>query len=105
MTDTSDDVFTPEPVKRAPKPKPARVRVHNPDDYSGTNNRTVASFTHPDPATAEFQARNYIRQHHPRGREVFLQLPDGSAEHYSADLEAQDGPGKGWIEYSEDEDA
>jgi hypothetical protein len=89
---------------RAPRPKPVRIRVHNPDDYSGTNNRTIVSFTHPDPAAAERQARAYIRQHHPRGREVFLQLPDGSKEHYSADLAAQDGEENGWIEYSEDED-
>jgi hypothetical protein len=112
MTDTSDpfDGGTPEetppaPPKRAPKPKPARVRLHNPDDYTGANNRTLASFTHPDAEVAEYQARQYIKTNHPRGREVFLHLPDGTMEHYSADLEAQDGPGKGWIEYSEDEDS
>lgn len=80
---------------RAPRPKKHKVRLHNPDDYSGAGNKTVFE------SESETAARNYIKTHHPRGREVFLQTADGQTEHYSADLEAQgDDP---WIEYSEDE--
>jgi len=104
-TDTQEEEEVRVAPKRAPKPKPVRVRLHNPDDYTGGNNRTVASFTDPDPAVAEHQAKQYIRQHHPRGREVFLQLSDGAMLHYSADLAAQNGEDAGWIEYSEDEES
>lgn len=90
MTDTAT-----KPA-RAPRPKKFRVRLHNVDDYSGQSNKTVFE------DESENAARAYIRTHHPRGREVFLHSPDGSKEHYSADLDAQgDDP---WTEYSEDED-
>ena len=92
MTDTAT-----KPA-RAPRPKKYRVRLHNADDYTGQSNKTVFE------DESENAARTYIKTHHPRGREVFLQLPDGSKEHYSADLAVQDGEENGWIEYSEDED-
>jgi hypothetical protein len=88
---------------RAPRPKPVTIYRHNPDDYDGSH-VAVKKFDHPDPKIAEHQARAYIKANHPRGRDVFLQLPDGSREHYSADLAAQDGEENGWLEYSEDED-
>jgi hypothetical protein len=97
-----DDDEGQAPVRPSrPKAKPkARIRVHNPDDYTGNANKTLMSF---EGDNAELLARNYIKQHHPRGREVFLHLPNGSKEHYSADLDTQgEDP---WTEYSEDEDA
>lgn len=87
----------PAPAK-APRPAKHRVRLHNPDNYSGDANRTIVSF---EGDTGEVQARNYIKQHHPRGREVFYDGPAGK-EHYSADLDAQGSDP--WTAYGEDED-
>jgi hypothetical protein len=98
MTDTEQKAAA-KPVRKPQAPK-WRVRAHNPDDYSGQSNKTVATF---EGDTGEAQARTYIKQHHPRGREVFLHAPDGGMEHYSADLDAQGSDP--WTEYSEDEDA
>lgn len=98
MTETK-----PPAAARAPKPRPVVIKRHNPDNYD-SGHAVVRKFEHPDPAIAERHARNYIKQNHPRGRDVFLELPDGSREHYSADLAAQNGEENGWIEYSEDED-
>lgn len=86
---------TPKPT-RPPKPKTHKVRKVNPDDY--TNPGVVVFQNESEGAT-----RNYIKQHHPRGREVYLETADGAKEHYSADLDAQgDDP---WTEFSDDEDA
>lgn len=79
------------------RPEKHHVRKHNPDDYSGNSNAIVKTFD------SETQARNYIKQNHPRGREVFYHSPaDGTRQHYSADLDAQsENP---WTDYSEDEE-
>lgn len=96
----TDEEKTPAKTPARPrKPRPERheVRAHNPDDYSGTANKLVATFA------TEASARRYIKTNHPRGREVFYSNPQsGVKEHYSADLDAQgEDP---WTEYSEDED-
>ena len=94
-TDTKPDRIA-RPV-RPPKPPKYKIRQHTPDDYTGNNSKVLQEFD------TERQARNWIKQHAPRGRHVYLQLPNGDREHYSADLEMQgDDP---WIEYHEDEDA
>lgn len=90
---------TTERPARPPKPPVWKIKTHNPDDYTGNNSKEVAKFD------SERQARNYIKANHPRGRSVYLQNPDGSREHYSADLDAQGHDDDGWLEYSEDEDA
>jgi hypothetical protein len=49
------------------------------------------------------QARRYVVLNHPRGREVYVEHPDGHQEHYSADLALQGEESGGWTELSEDE--
>lgn len=97
MTETTTTTPAKRPA-RPPKPPTFKVRASNPDDYQ-TPGKLVFS------SESETQARNYVKQHHPRGREVHLELPDGSKEHYSADHNAQGHDDDGWFEYSEDEDA
>lgn len=79
---------------RAPKPKaPSKFKVMSATAPEGT----PAIFS----SESEGAVRNYIRNNHPRGREVYIQTPDGSKEHYSADMGHQgDDP---WVEYSDDE--
>ena len=52
-------------------------------------------FEHEDEGTA----RQYVKTHHPRGAEVVLEAPDGSRQHYSADLESQ-GHSQPWQDWS-----
>jgi hypothetical protein len=92
---TSPTPATAKPA-RPPKPKTHKVRKVNPDDYT-------------NPGSIVFQSeslgavKNYIKQHHPRGREVYLEDADGNQSHYSADLDAQgDDP---WSEFGDFEDA
>lgn len=86
MTDTATS-------KPAVKPKTTKFKVFSATAPEGT----PAIFS----SESEGVARNYIRTNHPRGREVYLQLPDGSREHYSADTGHQgDDP---WVEFSPDE--
>jgi hypothetical protein len=97
MTTPSDK---PVPAK-APKPKPWRVRKHDENNFG--NGGVVFTGNADAEDNGERAARDYIKAHHPRGREVHLAGPSGEAFHYSADLDSQgDDP---WIDYSEDEDA
>lgn len=100
MTDETETASRTRPVRPAKPAKPPvfKVRQHNPDDYA-TPGKVV--FSH----ESEGVTRNYIRQHHPRGREVYLELPNGDREHYSADHAAQGGDAEGWFDYDEDEDS
>jgi hypothetical protein len=89
------DQKAPARPARPARPPSFKVRAHNPDDYVNPG-KVIKDFP------TETLARNYIVAHHPRGREVYLDLPNGDKEHYSADLAVQgDDP---WIEYGEHED-
>lgn len=81
------------PVKPAkPKWRVKRVDLNQPD-HAG--NDVVPAFD------SEGPARQHIIRNYPRGREVFLETPDGSREHYSADHGTQgEDP---WIEFHPDE--
>lgn len=86
-----------KPARRPVKPQKPKFRVKRVDlnqpDHAGTD--IVPAFD------SEGPARRYIKENHPRGREVFLELPDGSREHYSQDHDNQgDDP---WIEMHPDE--
>lgn len=101
----TEETGFPEPdsdvaVMRPKRPRKAeyRVRRNDPtrDDYP-----VVAKFE--GDATGLNQARNYVKTNHPRGREVFIEHPDGMREHYSAD-HAHQGLSDGWISFDEDEE-
>lgn len=55
-------------------------------------------FSHEDQAVV----RHYVRTHHPRGREVYTESPDGYREHYSADHAYQGSDG--WLPLDEEEE-
>jgi hypothetical protein len=95
MTDETES--TAKPARRPVKPAKPRYRVRvadlNQPDHAGAD--LVKPFD------SEGVARKHITQNYPRGREVFLEKPDGSREHYSADLETQgEDP---WVEFHPDE--
>jgi hypothetical protein len=50
----------------------------------------------------EALAKRYIKNNHPRGREVYLESPDGIRTHYSADHDFQDTDA--WQEWDDDDD-
>jgi len=82
----------PKRPARPPKWTVRRVDLNQPD-HAGSN---IVQFD------SEGPARNHIMNNYPRGREVFLQAPDGSRQHYSADHDFQgDDP---WQDFSEDEE-
>jgi hypothetical protein len=60
-----------------------------------------------DPQITKFdtkaEARRYVETHHPRGREVYVEHPDGFTEHYSADLAHQGHDSGGWVELTDEE--
>jgi hypothetical protein len=58
-----------------------KVRLSHPQE----NGRTVFS------TVSESRARNHIAQHYPRGSEAYLELPDGSTEHYEAERAGERG--------------
>lgn len=86
------DRETRPPVK--PK-KPPEWRIHR--NFPDALHPTAAKFP------TEAAARAHIVRNHPRGREVFLEHPDGHKEHYSADLAIQgDEPWQEFIDEDED---
>ena len=97
MADTDTDI-TDAPAKvgrtKPRKPRPPEWKIRK--NFLEGNHPVVKRFP------TESAARGYIKKNHPRGREVFLENPDGSCEHYSADLAAQEEDP--WIEFSEDEE-
>lgn len=81
-------------AKPAPK-KPVKFKVR----------KVVAGMdTHPVIYTSDNQtlAENYITTNHPRGKEVYLETPDGAKKHYSADHDFQGTDA--WNDYTDDED-
>jgi len=91
MTDETETKPRRPSKPRAPKWKVRKVDLNQPD-HAGVN---LTEFT------SEGPARKYIRENYPRGREVFLENPDGSREHYSADLHHQED--EPWTEFHQDE--
>lgn len=47
-------------------------------------------------------AERYIKTNHPRGREVYLEHPDGTRQHYSADHESQGTDH--WLDWEDDDE-
>lgn len=96
MTETTgfvEEAGQEQPVRRArPKQTKYRVRAYNPD---AEVDKVV--FADEDHAIV----KNYVQTHHPRGREVYVEHPDGYREHYSADLHHQGS--EPWQEFEEDE--
>jgi hypothetical protein len=58
-----------------------------------------AVFSHEDQGVA----RHHIETNYPRGREVYLQHPDGYQEHFSAEHKAQGNENGGWFPLDEEE--
>lgn len=93
MTEETDTTSKRRPVRPA-KPR-FRVRAVDLNQPDHAGNDVVKPFD------SEGPARRHITQNYPRGREVFLEKPDGSREHYSADHGHQgEDP---WIEFHPDE--
>lgn len=91
---------TPNKAPSRPKKVVHTVRKVQSNGDLTTPGQAVVSFPE------KYLAENYIKQNHPRGREVYLDSPDNPTPvHYSADLAASNHPSGGWSEYSEDEDA
>lgn len=55
-------------------------------------------FSHEDQGVA----RRYVELNHPRGREVYVEGPDGYREYFSADHKFQ-GSGDGWLPLEDEE--
>jgi hypothetical protein len=95
MTDETDTEK--RPARRQVKPQKPKFRVKRVDlnqpDHAG--NDITPAFD------SEGPARRHIMQNYPRGREVFLELPDGSREHYSQDIANQGDDA--WLEFHPDE--
>lgn len=85
-----EETRVPRPKKRQTK---FRVRRYNPEsDFD------PIVFAHEDKGVAQ----RYVKDNHPRGREVYLEHPDGYREHYSTDHEYQGS--EPWMEFDEEED-
>lgn len=90
------DVTTePEMTKRAVKPRKPVFRVRKITENGD------------DPQVTKFdtkeEARRYVVLNHPRGREVYVEHPEGYREHYSADHAFQGHPDGGWFELNDEE--
>lgn len=57
-------------------------------------------FSHEDKGVA----RHYVETHHPRGREVYVEYPDGYREHFSADHKFQGHSDGGWFPLEDEEE-
>jgi hypothetical protein len=89
---------TPDPGTKTPvraRPKPARFRVRK--NVQGMDTHPVL-FSDESRALAE----RYIKTNHPRGREVYLEHPDGTRQHYSADHDHQGTDA--WFDWEDDEE-
>lgn len=90
--ETGEETETLRPRKRRPQTK-YRVRAYSPES---DNDRVL--FSHEDKGVA----RKHVETNYPRGREVYVEHPDGYREHYSADHAFQGS--EPWLEFTEDED-
>jgi hypothetical protein len=83
-------------------PKPRKVRARKP-----VFRVRKVSETGEDPTVTKFDtkelARRYVETNHPRGREVYVEHPDGYAEHFSGDLANQGHESGGWQELTDEE--
>jgi hypothetical protein len=94
MPDITDTTTTKGTVAPASK-KPVKFKVRK--VVAGMDNHPVI-YSSDNQTLAE----NYITANHPRGREVYLETPDGAKKHYSADHDFQGTDA--WNDYSDDED-
>lgn len=102
VTDESPDVagIEEEEVEMAPAPRKVRARkpVYRVRRITETGE---------DPQVKKYdtqaEARRYVTLNHPRGREVYVEHPDGHQEHYSADLALQGHDNGGWQELTDEE--
>lgn len=93
---TDDDTKPTPPVKPAARARPRPVKFKVRKNVPGLD-------THPILFSSENEnaAKRHITTSYPRGREVYLEAPDGTRTHYSADHAFQgDNP---WLPF-EDED-
>lgn len=93
MTDTTPPATT--TPRARPRPKPTKYKVKKVDE-----NGLYPTIS---PFDTEGEARRFIRNNHPRGRNVFLESPDGTREHYSADHAHQES-GDGWFPFEDEDD-
>lgn len=85
---------TPSTPAARTRPKPTKFKVRK--VVQGMDTHPVL-LSHENPNVV----KRYITTNHPRGKEVYLEAPDGTRTHYSADHDHQgDDP---WLPY-EDED-
>lgn len=96
-----EDGFPPENPEDE-NPPPRRVRARKP-----VYRVRRLTETGEDPTAAKFdtlaEARRHVETHHPRGREVYVEHPDGHQEHFSADLAYQGHDSGGWEELTDEE--
>jgi len=81
------------------KPRPVRKsRTHYVVRRMTESGNDPKVFSHEDKGVA----RRFVETNHPRGREVYVEGPDGYREHFSADHQYQ-GSGDGWLPLEDDE--
>ena len=96
--------FAPEPAEEVDDTplQPRKVKARKP-----VYRVRKVTDTGDDPQITKFdtlgEAHRYVETNHPRGREVYVEHPDGYQEHFSADHKAQGHEQGGWFELSEDE--
>lgn len=97
---TNSDVLEDGTAEDTPRPRKVKARkpVYRVRKVTDTGE---------DPVVTKFdtlaEAHRYVEINHPRGREVYVEHPDGYSEHHSADLKQQGHDSGGWLELSEDE--
>lgn len=98
MTETEG--FAPESGDTELKPRPVRrSRTHYVVRRMTESGADPKVFSHEDKGVA----RRYVETNHPRGREVYLEHPDGYQEHFSADHKYQGSDTDGWFPLEDDE--
>lgn len=88
----TDDTAVTRPVAKA-RPKPTKFKVRKVVQGMDTLPILHAS-------ESETAAKRYITTNHPRGAEVYLEAPDGTKTHYSADHAHQGDDG--WLPYDDE---
>lgn len=77
--------------------RPRRRRTHHTVRLVTESGNDPVQFSHEDPDVV----KQYVKDHHPRGGEVYTETPEGYREVYSADHEFQGKPG--WRPMEEEE--
>lgn len=101
--DTGEATETVAPdVETEEVPAPRKVRARKPV-YRVRRITETGEDPQVDKFDTETLAKRYVETNHPRGREVYVEGPDGHQEHYSADLAAQGHETGGWQELTDEE--